>query len=110
MAFLDKYPVSKGHVLVIPKKHFEGVEDAPDEVLDKAWALASRIARYVRREAGAPGVNIVTNSGREAGQEIFHFHIHVIPRWTRYMEFWGGRRELKDEEAEEVLEMYRGFK
>ncbi len=107
MAFLDIYPVSKGHTLVIPKKHFRAVEDTPDELLSKVWLTASRIARKFRLEHGAPGVNIVTNSGETAGQVVFHFHVHVIPRWRHMHGFWSGRSRLTEEEAKEVLDMLR---
>lgn len=104
---LDKYPVSKGHLLVLSEDHYEGVQEAPPEVLVRVWLVASALARIYRVNLGAPGVNIVTNSGSTAGQVIFHFHVHVIPRWTQPKGFWSGRHELSDEEAKEVLEMLK---
>jgi Diadenosine tetraphosphate (Ap4A) hydrolase and other HIT family hydrolases len=104
---LDKYPVSKGHLLVLSEEHYEGVHEAPPEVLMKVWVVASALARIYRVNLGAPGVNIVTNSGTTAGQIIFHFHVHVIPRWSQVRGFWSGRRELGREEAMEVLDMVK---
>jgi len=106
--FLDKYPVSRGHLLVVPESHYEGVHDAPPEVAARVWTAASAIARFYRERLGAPGVNVVTNSGSVAGQVVFHFHVHVIPRWGPTRGFWGGRHELTEEEAGEVLERLRG--
>jgi len=110
MVFLDIYPVSKGHLLVIPKEHFESLNDTPERILARTWLLASILGRIYRDYLEAPGVNIVTNSGRAAGQEVFHFHVHVIPRWGRWMGFWGGRHRLSDAEANEVLDMWRDKK
>ena len=108
VVFLDKYPVSRGHLLVVPEDHYEGVESAPPEVLARVWVAASALARVYREELGAPGVNLVTNSGALAGQVIFHFHVHVIPRWGPYKSFWSTRRELSEEEAREVMRDLRG--
>ena len=106
MVFLDIFPVSKGHVLVIPKEHYESLTDIPNDVLSKVWIVASSIGKVYRIKFKAPGVNIVTNSGRAAGQEVFHFHVHVIPRWGVWRGFWSGRHRLTPEEAEEVLKMW----
>lgn len=106
--FLDKYPVSKGHLLVVPEDHYEGVHDAPPDVAARVWTASSAVARFYRERLQAPGVNVVTNSGSTAGQVVFHFHVHVIPRWEYPRGFWSGRHEITVEEAREVLEMLRG--
>lgn len=103
VVILDKYPVSKGHLLVITKEHYESIHDAQPRIATKALTVASALARIYRVELGASGVNIVVNSGRSAGQEIFHFHIHVIPRWSDTHSLWGNRHMLTHEEADEVL-------
>lgn len=102
VVFLDKYPASYGHLLVVPKRHYESVFDAPDDVVAKGFTTAAFFARVWKR-LGAKGVNIVTNAGREAGQMIFHFHIHVIPRWGGDLA-WHGKEEIKEEVAKEVVE------
>lgn len=106
MVFLDIYPVSKGHLLVIPREHYESIHDTPDKLLARTWFLSSVLGRIYRVEFDAPGVNIVTNSGGSAGQVIFHFHVHVIPRWGRYGGFWSGRHRLTEDEAKEVIDMW----
>jgi histidine triad (HIT) family protein len=103
LVILDKYPVSEGHLLVISKKHFESVHDAEPRVVAHAFTVASAFARIYRVELGAPGVNVATNSGAPAGQVIFHFHIHVIPRWRRGPFIWSERHVLQREEAERVI-------
>ncbi|MDM7274524.1 MAG: HIT domain-containing protein [Thermoprotei archaeon] len=104
---LDKYPVSKGHLLVLSEEHHEGVQDAPPSVLARVWITASALAKVYRVELKAPGVNVVANSGGAAGQVIYHFHVHVIPRWESMRGFWSGRRVLGGDEAREVLEMLK---
>ena len=107
MVILDKYPVSRGHLLVIPVEHYEAVQDTPPRLLAKAWVAASALAHVYRSRLGARGVKVLTNSGRIAGQVIFHFHIHVIP-------YWGdgqlGRGVLTREEALSVLELLEPHK
>ncbi len=106
--FLDKYPVEKGHLLVVPEDHYDAASQAPPVVVARVFAAAAALARIYREKLGAPGVNVVTNDGRAAGQEIFHFHVHVIPRWRgggwRSLTY---RHALTEEEAREVLEMLR---
>lgn len=107
MVFLDKFPISKGHLLVIPEKHYESAHDSPARVSATVFAAAAALARIYRRNLGAPGVRIVTNSGRHAGQEVFHFHVHVIPYWSDGKR---GRHVLSEDEAREVLEMLEPYK
>jgi histidine triad (HIT) family protein len=77
---MDIQPVNPGHVLVVPKEHYETLHDVPTEVAMQLFAVAMRIAPVIRRIAGADDMNIVVNSGAAAGQNIFHYHVHLIPR------------------------------
>ncbi|MFN7106017.1 MAG: HIT family protein [Pyrobaculum sp.] len=99
---LDKYPASYGHMLVVSKEHFTNIVDTPIEIVTRGFEIATRLAR-AWAQLGARGVNIVTNAGRDAGQVIFHFHIHVIPRWGGPLA-WHGREEIREEAAREVIE------
>jgi histidine triad (HIT) family protein len=105
VVILDKYPASHGHLLVVSKEHFVNILDAPLEKSAKGFEIATRLAKAWAR-LGAPAVNVVTNAGREAGQVVFHMHIHVIPRWGGKL-LWHGREEIKEEEAREVVEKLR---
>jgi histidine triad (HIT) family protein len=105
VVILDKYPASYGHLLVVSKEHFVNILDAPLEKTVKSFEIATRLAK-AWRELGAPAVNVVTNAGREAGQMVFHMHIHVIPRWGGNL-IWHGREELREEVAREVVEKLR---
>jgi histidine triad (HIT) family protein len=80
VAFMDIQPVNAGHVLVAPRAHFESLEDIPHQLAMHLWEVAMELAPVVKQVAGAAGLNIVVNSGAAAGQDVFHYHVHVIPR------------------------------
>lgn len=103
LAILDKYPVSEGHTLVITRDHYTNVTDAPLRVSVHAFRVASALAKIFKWKLGALGVNIISNAGRAAYQEVMHFHIHVIPRWESRGPLFSGRHELTREEASRVL-------
>ena len=105
VVILDKYPASKGHLLVISRDHYESASKTPPPIVSRAFLVAAGLAKYYREELGAPGVNILANDGAQAGQMIFHFHVHVIPRWRGDPLSFHGRREISPEEAREVLSM-----
>ncbi|NLF38647.1 HIT family protein [bacterium] len=81
IAFLDIMPVTRGHVLVVPKRHVECVTDAPPETMANMMRLATRIAHAARAGLRCDGMNILVNSGAVAGQLVPHVHLHVIPRY-----------------------------
>jgi histidine triad (HIT) family protein len=80
VAFMDIQPVNAGHVLVVPREHFESVEDIPPSLASHLFQVALQLAPVVKQVAGAAGLNFVVNSGAAAGQDVFHYHVHVIPR------------------------------
>lgn len=80
MAFMDIQPVNAGHVLVAPRQHFESLFDVPQELGEHLFHVTMRIAGAVRRVTGSDDMNIVVSSGEAAGQDVFHYHIHIIPR------------------------------
>ena len=80
LAFLDIHPVSDGHCLVIPKKHFAKLHECPAEVFEALGNCVGKIANAVVKAVGAEGYNALCNNGRAAGQLVDHVHFHVIPR------------------------------
>jgi histidine triad (HIT) family protein len=80
IAFMDVQPVNAGHVLVVPRQHFDSLVDVPSDLARHLFDVALRLGPIVRRLAGADGLNIIVNSGASAGQDVFHYHVHVIPR------------------------------
>lgn len=78
---LDLGPAAKGHALILPKGHYRDLTELPEELCGKGFALAGRIGAAMKQGLGAAGFNVVQNNGEAAGQTVFHFHIHVIPRY-----------------------------
>jgi len=107
IVILDKYPASKGHLLVVTKKHYKGLHQTPPSIAAHAFAVAAALASYYKNRLSAPGVNVLNNDGGAAGQVVFHTHIHVIPRWSRTGPVFHGRAEITPSEAREVLEDLR---
>nr|WP_238320663.1 HIT family protein [Limisalsivibrio acetivorans] len=81
IAILDIMPTNLGHVLLIPKEYFENIFDAPESVGSKVYPLLSKLAKAMKEALNCDGINIVQNNGKAAGQEVFHAHIHLIPRY-----------------------------
>ena len=77
---LDLGPATKGHALIIPKAHYTNLFEMPDELLGKAMAVAKREGKKLAEAMEADGLNVVQNNGTAAGQSVFHFHMHLIPR------------------------------
>ncbi len=107
IAFLDINPAAPGHTLVVPKKHYKNVLDAPDEVVSKVFIVAKKIAQASIEALGAKGANIITNAEPVAGQIVMHFHVHVIPRYKEdELKFVYGYK-YKEGEADEVASKLR---
>ncbi|MDE1827599.1 MAG: HIT domain-containing protein [Candidatus Micrarchaeota archaeon] len=77
----DKYPIEKGHMLVISLQHYENLLEVPEDISAKMIAVAKRFGKSALEEFKATGINIVANNGRDANQIIMHAHIHVLPRY-----------------------------
>ncbi len=77
----DLGPASKGHVLILPKEHFDNVFEMTDEYAAKVFVLAKKVATAIKKTFNCDGVNILQNNGVAAGQTVFHFHMHIIPRY-----------------------------
>ncbi|MFJ8853069.1 HIT family protein [Streptomyces sp. NPDC102437] len=83
VAFMDLRPVNPGHLLVVPKTHAAGLEDLQEDVGVRVWKVAHRLGRALHRSGlRCEGVNLLLADGEAAFQEVFHVHLHVIPRFT----------------------------
>ncbi|MFN8396049.1 MAG: HIT family protein [Bacteroidia bacterium] len=81
LAFLDIQPINHGHVLIVPKQHHASLTDLDDRVLGNMMVLAKQINQAIREsDVPSEGINLLLNDGKAAGQEVFHVHLHVIPR------------------------------
>lgn len=78
---LDASPAAKGHALILPKQHYANIFEIEDETLAKAAKLAKKIMTHEKDVLGCEGYNLVQNNGEVAGQTVFHFHMHLIPRY-----------------------------
>ncbi|MDD6202143.1 MAG: HIT family protein [Lachnospiraceae bacterium] len=78
---LDLGPATKGHALILPKEHFQNIYEIPQETAAKAMILAKKMATLITEKLHADGFNIVQNNNEVAGQTVFHFHMHLIPRY-----------------------------
>ncbi len=101
-AFLDLFPFTRGHLLVIPRHHGARLTDIP---FDDQMALVRTLDEVCRRvERLAPDYNVALNAGANAGQIVFHVHFHVIPRYGESNPFQaGGRARLRDDDARELV-------
>jgi len=78
---LDNGPATKGHALVLPKKHYADLFEIPEETLAGAVKTAKKVATNMKDKLGCDGLNLVQNNGAAAGQTVMHFHLHIIPRY-----------------------------
>ena len=78
---LDISPASEGHALIIPKEHYKNLFELDDVVASKALVIAKKVSTALREELGCDGFNLLQNNEEIAGQTVFHFHIHLIPRY-----------------------------
>lgn len=83
LAFLDISQVTKGHTLVIPKIHKENVYELTPEIARNLYQSVPKIANAIKAEFNPIGLNTLNNNGEHAGQSVFHFHLHIIPRYGK---------------------------
>jgi histidine triad (HIT) family protein len=79
---MDLAPATKGHSLIMPKNHYKNIYEIADDTAAKVFPLAKKMAALMTEKLGADGFNIVQNNNEVAGQTVFHFHVHLIPRYN----------------------------
>lgn len=99
LAFLDLGQTTRGHTLVISKEHYDNFLSCPKEIMHKVMDIAQRVGQIQIKMLGAEGVNILSNCYEAAGQSVFHFHVHVIPRYNKED---GLRIEMRSQDANEL--------
>ena len=101
---LDLGPASRGHALILPKAHYANIYEIPEELAAKAIVLAKKMAGIMTEALDCDGFNIVQNNGEAAGQTVFHFHMHLIPRYKDDKAGFGWNMgELDEATKQEVL-------
>lgn len=83
VAFLDISQVTKGHTLVIPKVHKENIYELTPDIARNVFEVVPKIANSIKKQFEPIGMNILNNNGEKAGQSVFHYHIHLIPRYGK---------------------------
>ncbi len=78
---LDLGPATRGHALILPKEHAANLFELPEETAGKAMILAKKMAARMKEKLNCDGFNVIQNNGEVAGQTVFHFHMHLIPRY-----------------------------
>ena len=78
---LDISPAAKGHAILLVKEHVANVFELPADLAAKVFAVVPKVATAIKEELGCDGMNILQNNGEAAGQTVFHFHMHLIPRY-----------------------------
>lgn len=106
MAFMDIAPVEAGHVLVVPKEHYENIMDIDEWSYLEVHRIAKKLSPAIVRAVEAEAVNIGQNNGACANQRVFHYHLHIIPRYCDRRLEWS-RRTVRDSELEEVAKKIR---
>lgn len=80
---LDISPANKGHAIIIPKKHFKDIFELDEETASHIFAIATKISKAMKKVLNCDGINILQNNGEAAGQTVYHFHMHIIPRYLK---------------------------
>ena len=103
IAFLDINPINKGHTLIVPKEAFENIYDGSPENLGYLMQVAKKVSLAVAKAMDADGVNIIMNNNESAGQEVFHAHLHVIPRFKDDQAFPTPKHDAYEEDEEALV-------
>ena len=82
IAFLDIAPISIGHTLVIPKKPYKDIYELPDDIIGKLFKVVKDLSIKLKKTFNADGINLINNNEKRAGQVVFHYHVHIIPRFN----------------------------
>lgn len=108
LAFLDVSPISKGHTLVIPKKHFENIFDIDEDSLKEIISAAKKVSLLLKKNLNADGMNILHASGKDAQQSVFHFHIHLVPRYKKDKLNTWPKSDYKELNFDEIIKKVTG--
>lgn len=106
---LDLNPATRGHGLILPKNHFANLYELPEKTAGEVMKLAKKMAQIMTDKLKCDGFNLVQNNGEQAGQTVFHFHMHLIPRYKDDGQVLGWKEQrTTQEELEEVKNIITG--
>lgn len=109
VAFLDKYPIDKGHTLIVPKKHYEQITDMESQTVGELFSQIPKIVKAIMSATGADAFSLAQNNGRAAKQIIPHVHVHIIPRYSDVGAIWTKRTIPSSQELQELAQQIRRF-
>ena len=105
---LDVGPATRGHVLILTKEHYDNIFEIDAETAGRLFSLASVVARAMKKTLNCDGMNILQNNGTIAGQTVFHFHLHLIPRYEGdQVKVTWPQGEISDDEKTELINMIK---
>lgn len=107
---LDANPATKGHCLIIPKNHFKNLYEIDEQTAAEAMKLAKRLAIHMKKVLACDGINLLQNNELAGGQTVFHFHIHVIPRYDspeNAANLQWKQQTFSEEELKEIVEILK---
>lgn len=107
IAIMDKYPIQKGHSLVMPKLHHEKIVDMSNDEVGALFSRVPVVARGILAATGADGFNIGQNNGKSANQIIPHVHVHIIPRYHKISNPWARRTIATHNDLDELAKKIR---
>jgi histidine triad (HIT) family protein len=107
MAFLDIRPVNYGHTLVVPKKHFNNFLELTPEYLQELSKVTQLLSGAISRVLNADGFNVIINNGAAAGQTVYHFHFHIIPRFNSDFNYRPRFKVYADNSMKEFADLIR---
>ena len=115
-AFLDNYPIDKAHTLIIPKQHYSNIFEIPQDTLKHIYGVTQDLAKAISKAFDVKDMNILQNNGVDAGQTVFHYHVHIIPKYENFRFYVGNGESTLDEKvrkekqihcSEEISELIR---
>ena len=104
ISFMDRYPLNRGHLLVIPKQHYQYLTDMENKDVAQLFEIVNMLSKHVWKTVNADGLNITQSNGLAASQDIFHVHIHVIPRFINDTDndLWPSRKITTEQELDNL--------
>lgn len=109
VAFLDIHPLNPGHTLVVPKKHYTNMMEMPAEEVGRVFMSVAKVMKAVEKASKADGISIGQSNGKAASQEVFHMHVHIIPRFNHeMMSGFPNRKQTHRAELDEIGKKIRG--
>ena len=104
ISIMDKFPINRGHLLVLPKQHYPYITDMKKDDVSKLFEIVSILTNVIWSVVHADGVNIGQSNGKAASQDIFHVHVHIIPRFNDDTghNFWPPRKNFTYDELKDI--------